>query len=436
MKRTVLRATKTIIFSIVVATLVVSSANVNTYAKDKKATKTETAKDNKEKSSNNNTKKSEKNEINKKDTNTSTNTTPKANYKKGTYDVALDGTGDFTSIATAAVMVPSGSTLIIHEGVYNEALDIQSKVVNMRGVSKERCVLQFDTSNYSRVPLNIAGGTFENLTINGYHKLKQTAPFAGYAIHIDCDTLAGQAVTFSNCNIISENAFCVGIGLRRGARITFRGCNFTAKKQGAILFHDSQTAALAGSASLTLDGCVINNTAPGLIITQCLSPASMTNLTLRNNTVIGNGDGYCLAYGSAGMGQGWMGASNVVLTKNSVGNNIKSFNYGESGDVSIMLAAQAAMVQSSIPTQKSKSGRYYTIRTEDGIETNIPVENLDEFSYESYGIKPVTQSTTVEAPSAAIPSANPGNESAAAGQFHTIRTEDGIEINVPGLPGL
>ena len=48
-------------------------------------------------------------------------------YKKGTYHVAHDGTGDFTSLSTAVVLVPSGSTLIVHEGIYNEALDIQTK---------------------------------------------------------------------------------------------------------------------------------------------------------------------------------------------------------------------------------------------------------------------------------------------------------------------
>ena len=59
----------------------------------------------------------------------------KQTYAKGTYHVSKDGTKDFTSIATAVVLVPSGSTLIIHEGVYNEALNIQNFLVNMKGVS-------------------------------------------------------------------------------------------------------------------------------------------------------------------------------------------------------------------------------------------------------------------------------------------------------------
>ena len=306
-------------------------------------------------------------------------------YTKGTYHVAKDGTGDFTSLATAVVLVPSGSTLIIHEGVYNESLDIQSKLINMKGVSKEKCILQYDTSNYVHVPLNIAAGTYENLTINGYHKTKQTAPFAGYAIHIDCDSLTGQSVAFNNCNIISENAFCVGIGLRKGAKIAFRGCNFTAKKQGVMLFHDSQTPDLAGKASINIENCVLNNTAENLVVTQCISPASTTNITFKNNTVIGNGDGACLAYGSyAGDGNGWMGANNVVLTSASAGNNIMSFNYADMAKYKEMMAATAAKAAIERdaklgPNGKKKSGKFYTIVDDYGREVNVPAENIDGF---------------------------------------------------------
>lgn len=306
-------------------------------------------------------------------------------YTKGTYHVAKDGTGDFTSLATAVVLVPSGSTLIIHEGVYNESLDIQSKLINMKGVSKEKCILQYDTSNYVHVPLNIAAGTYENLTINGYHKTKQTAPFAGYAIHIDCDSLTGQSVAFNNCNIISENAFCVGIGLRKGAKIAFRGCNFTAKKQGVMLFHDSQTPDLAGKASINIENCVLNNTAENLVVTQCISPASTTNITFKNNTVIGNGDGACLAYGSyAGDGNGWMGANNVVLTSASTGNNIMSFNYADMAKYKEMMAATAAKAAMERdaklgPNGKKKSGKFYTIVDDYGREVNVPAENIDGF---------------------------------------------------------
>lgn len=272
-------------------------------------------------------------------------TNAKQTYTKGIYHVSQDGTKDFTSIATAVVLVPSGSTLVIHEGVYNESMDIQSKLINMKGVSKENCIIQYDTANYAHVPLNIAAGTYENLTIKGYHKANKTGAFSGYAIHIDCDSLTGQAVTFSNCNIISENAYCVGIGLRRGAKITFRGCTFVAKKQGVMLFHDSQNPNLAGNASINIENCVLNNSAESLIVTQCISDASTTNLTCKNNTVYGIGDGGCLAYGSsAGNGNGWMGAKNVYLTTASSGNNIMSLNY-----LDMLNHRQAQSLQPVIP---------------------------------------------------------------------------------------
>lgn len=315
-------------------------------------------------------------------------------YKKGVYHVSHDGTGDFTSIATAAVLVPSGSTLIIHEGIYNEALDIQSKLINMKGVSKEKCVIQYDTANYAHVPLNIAAGTYENLTINGYHKANKTGAFSGYAIHIDCDSLTGQSVVFNNCNIISENAFCVGIGLRKGAKIAFRGCNFTAKKQGTILFHDSQNPSLAGAASINIENCVLNNQTDQLIVTQCISPASVTNITFKNNTVIGKGDGACLAYGSyAGNGDGWMGSQNVILTASSSGNNIMSFNYSDMKNYRESLVAQsqqtAVAVNSNIGSNgKIKSRKFYTVTDYLGREVNVPAETIDGFiTYEDGSIE-------------------------------------------------
>lgn len=253
----------------------------------------------------------------------------KANeYRRGTYHVAKDGTGDFTSIATAVALVQSGSTLIIHEGVYNEAMSIQTKAVNMRGVSRENCVIQYDTSEYATVPLNIVSGAYENLTIYGYHKAESKGMFCGYAVHIDCDTMVNQTVRFSNCNIISENTYCLGIGLRKGTKIVLNNCNLTSKKQGCILFHDSQTPQLAGKANIVIENCTFNNSAENLIVTQCISPSSRTDITFRNNTVIGNGDGYCVAFSSyVGEGAGWLGAQNVFLTPNSTGNNIVSFNY-------------------------------------------------------------------------------------------------------------
>ena len=279
----------------------------------------------------------------------------KQTYAKGTYHVSKDGTKDFTSIATAVVLVPSGSTLIIHEGVYNEALNIQNKLINMKGVSKDNCIIQYDTANYSHVPLNIAAGTYENLTIKGYHKAQKTGDFSGYAIHIDCDSLTGQAVTFNNCNIISENAYCVGIGLRKDAKISFRGCTFVAKKQGVMLFHDSQNPSLAGKASINIENCVLNNSAESLIVTQCISDASVTNLTCKNNTVYGIGDGGCLAYGSsAGNGNGWMGTSNVYLTASSAGNNIMSLNYIDMVNYRETLSLQAMNAAQTLNTEKTE----------------------------------------------------------------------------------
>ena len=58
------------------------------------------------------------------------------------YTIKQDGTGDFASISEAVAAVPSNSTLIISEGVYNEQVMIKDKTIHLEGTDRENCILQ------------------------------------------------------------------------------------------------------------------------------------------------------------------------------------------------------------------------------------------------------------------------------------------------------
>lgn len=84
------------------------------------------------------------------------------------YIVAQDGTGDFLTIQEGVDAVNSGDTLIICPGVYEENVEIMAKTVNLLGVDRDSCILQYDTVNYGKVPLTVAAGQISNITIKGY----------------------------------------------------------------------------------------------------------------------------------------------------------------------------------------------------------------------------------------------------------------------------
>lgn len=345
--------------------------------------------------------------------------------KAATYTVKQDGSGNFTSIAQGVASVPSGSTLMIYPGVYNEHVDIINKTVNLIGTDRNTCVLQYETSHYTRVPLNFGAGTIQNLTIKGYRSgsipapvpvissspvtsgnrapgeaLSQaeidayvayvrgqsaapasSAPIApaapsldshvpgeplsqaeidayvayvrgqsasptpatpataavpavptitpanatGYAIHLDQDYIYGKSVLIKNCNIISEYASCIGMGLRGGASVTITGCIFTSRSQGIVFFHDTNNPGLCGNASLNFTSNTMNSNGSFFIMTTALSPACNVNLTFNSNYVSGNTN-CAIVNLYQGAGQGWMGLNNYFLSASSVGNNVAFLN--------------------------------------------------------------------------------------------------------------
>lgn len=147
----------------------------------------------------------------------------------------------------------------------------------------------------------------------------------GYAIHLDQDYIFGKSAIIKDCNIISEHASCIGMGLRGGASVTITGCNFTSRSQGIVFFHDTGNLGLSGNASLNFTGNTMNSNGSFFIMTTALSPACRVNLTFNSNTVLGTTN--CLiANLYPGEGLGWMGLNNYFLSANSVGNNVAFLN--------------------------------------------------------------------------------------------------------------
>ena len=136
----------------------------------------------------------------------------------------------YESITDAVENASDGDVVVIFPGEYNESLDIRDKDISLIGLDKSSCIIKCDTSLYSSPVLNGAAGTFANLTFYGYRSKENDITksnfydsitpenldehFSGYVLHIDDDYESGHSISFINCNIISENNSCIGLGMR------------------------------------------------------------------------------------------------------------------------------------------------------------------------------------------------------------------------------
>ncbi len=227
------------------------------------------------------------------------------------YIIAQDGTGDFATIQEGVDYASDGDTLIVCPGVYNEAVQIVGKEVNITGTSKELCVLQYDTISYRTAPLTAAAGTISNLTIYGKSSgvgqvvlteeeiakinselvgdsWDRQKNYRGYAVHIDSDFLYGRTIRFANCRIISENNHAAGIGTRGGGTICFENCELVSMGGGSCIFmHDPITEEMSGEASLIVRNCWLTSyLCPYVMTFQSYLPEYNTfALTFQNTRV-------------------------------------------------------------------------------------------------------------------------------------------------------
>lgn len=218
------------------------------------------------------------------------------------YTIKQDGTGDFASISEAVAAVPSNSTLIISEGVYNEQVMITDKTIHLEGTDRENCILQYNGNNYFEPPLSVAAGKISNLTIYSYAdkngnwidcppavvdpSIPQTF-YKEYAVHIEQNYLFGKELIFDNCLFLSDKNQCIGLGLRGDSNVAFQNCEFRAYGPGGIiLVHDSAFEEYSGNCALRFTDCTLYNyNSPYFFNVQCLSLSNRVNLTFQNVAV-------------------------------------------------------------------------------------------------------------------------------------------------------
>jgi pectinesterase len=169
------------------------------------------------------------------------------------YDlvVALDGSGNFTSVQAAISSIrdfrPEGRTVIfIKKGIYKEkvVLPTQKTEITLIGEDRDSTIVSWDDhaninkmGTFKTYTFLVQGNdiVFENLTI------ENNAPRLGQAVALHVE---GDRVAFFNCRFLG-NQDTVYLG-REGSRIYFEGCHI-----------EGTTDFIFGASTAWFEGCFI-----------------------------------------------------------------------------------------------------------------------------------------------------------------------------------
>ena len=304
------------------------------------------------------------------------------------YEVKQNGDGDFVSIQEGIDAANDGDTLLIYPGTYYEKVDMDGKTVNLLGAFRDKCILKYAGDTYFDAPLNIAAGTIKNMTIYNYRKnrtdesqgfpepIARVEEYPGYAVHIESDYQYGKQLEFENCTIISENNYCVGMGCRGNAVISFYNCEFKAKGEaGCVYLHDGVNQMTAGVTNISYIDCnMYNEKSPYFFTIHAMRDDNRINLTFQRvkvdtvaydkrnvystinmytgremsrltdkegihfvkskdseNIYKSSEDGrrrvpVCIWNSSGQIGAGWCGLTNTFLTQDCYGNTLEIMN--------------------------------------------------------------------------------------------------------------
>lgn len=131
--------------------------------------------------------------------------------------VDTNGNGDYTSIQDAIDNTEDGDSILIMPGIYFEQLKMWGKNRHLVGLSKENTIIASTSRYYNYEPLQANIGSVTNLTfIGGYGltPIENDTSSTSYAIHVEYANDTPYEFIIENCNVISNVAPAIGVGVR------------------------------------------------------------------------------------------------------------------------------------------------------------------------------------------------------------------------------
>lgn len=241
----------------------------------------------------------------------------------------------YATIQSAVDASKDGDTITIYPGTYREAVDARYKLVNLVGVSKKLCVLEYPNGAYSKPPLEIAKGSVTNLTIRATAQEKVSGEVAkAYAVHIDFEQQLGYDLKFENVHFINEDYQTLGIGLRNNSSLEFVNCMIESDNHNAFYCHSQPNSTAADGQNLLVKNCtIINNSSSFCTIKMQSQPyeAAVAIATFQGNIVVNRGSAKLvemILYGNHSdvSHNGWLGSTEWQLGIASATNNVDILN--------------------------------------------------------------------------------------------------------------
>lgn len=241
--------------------------------------------------------------------------------------VDKNGYGDYTSVTQAVQNAVDGDTILILPGTYDdEIVNSPSKKINFIAFSKEATIIKNGYNDYNKQPVNVAKGSFYNLTIISDNDKDTGTGNGSYGVHIDDNNSCNNTLAFHNCKVISKNKSAVGIGLRPNFDLIFDNCELISEASSGIFVHTSaNTSYLGGNQFLTINNCDVISTAidTPLQIQECYGEENWGAIISKNSMYWGKSGKpteikYLSHVGEAG--------GTLSISNKSFGNNVNFIN--------------------------------------------------------------------------------------------------------------
>ena len=167
--------------------------------------------------------------------------------KNGYYKHIYDGVG----------AVAANGSVFVTSGTYEEQIDTRAKNVNIIGLDKNSCILKDTSGMYLTPPLEISGGSVQNMTIietgeDSTPSSPGTNPTLAYCIHVDFDQEKNNSLLISNCILRCNKRAAIGSGVRNNFKMIIENCDIWSGEQedtdhaprGAVYIHCGATSTL------------------------------------------------------------------------------------------------------------------------------------------------------------------------------------------------
>lgn len=150
--------------------------------------------------------------------------------------VDKNGNGDFSSITEAINNNPNNLPIFIKNGVYEEEIKCDDKIVTLIGEDKRRTIVKANNGLYGHDCIYLSRGYISNITF--YNKYENGTSQevinqnGAYAVHLDSTkSNNSDGCTFENCILISDFAPALGCGLKPHSTFEFINCDFISNQE-------------------------------------------------------------------------------------------------------------------------------------------------------------------------------------------------------------